>query len=777
MANNNKSDFIDINALFRSYLSKWYWFVLSIAFCVLLGYLYTRKFPRKMAVRANVLIEQENSSPMAALGGMSSLFGSNGKVDDEIFVIGSHSLYRNVVKELDINKIHYVRDGFMKAHLAYPEFPVDVVAPGVADTLGTGIYFTISVNKDGKADIKAKANKKTIADESGVTLPTLLKTEYGDFKVTTTPSYKKGKNLKTVVTFSSYDEAAENLSEFVHSDIASKKGNVINLSVDTPNPLYGKDILNKIIEKYNERGVNEKNIQGEKTATFLESRIKLLAEDLKESETALQSYKEDNGLVDVYAEAKYQIEKRGVVETAMLEIEQQIALLKYTRDFLADTTNYTELIPVTVGNVTTTGKNGSSTNKNAAVQDGISAYNDLVLRRLKLSQNARPNNYAIKELSKQMNVLRKNIRESSEKALENANIALREIKSEKGATENRIGSFPKQEREFTEMYRQREVKQSIYLFLLQKQEENAMLLANAVPKGHIVDEAFVLTRPLGMSRMMVLALAFMFGLVMPPVLLYLRKLLRNKFETREEVEKQVSAPVLGEMCVDRSGRSLVVSETDTSSATELFRLMRTNLLFMLGNADDKVVLVTSTRSGEGKSFISLNLAATLSLLEGKKVLLVGMDIRNPQLANYIGINPVLGLTNYLSSPDVKIDAIIEKVPGIKNLDVIVAGPIPPNPAELLASKNVDNLFAQLRTMYDYIVIDSAPVGMVSDTFTLNRLSNATVYVTRVNYSTMSDLRFIENVYDEKRLNNLSVVVNGTPSKKGYGYGYGRDHKK
>ena len=327
------------------------------------------------------------------------------------------------------------------------------------------------------------------------------------------------------------------------------------------------------------------------------------------------------------------------------------------------------------------------------------------------------------------------------------------------------------------MYRQREVKQSIYLFLLQKQEENAMLLANAVPKGHIVDEAFVLTKPLGMSRMMVLALAFMFGLVMPPVLLYLRKLLRNKFETREEVEKQVSAPVLGEMCVDRSGRSLVVSETDTSSATELFRLMRTNLLFMLGNADDKVVLVTSTRSGEGKSFISLNLAATLSLLEGKKVLLVGMDIRNPQLANYIGINPALGLTNYLSSPDVKIDAIIEKVPGIKNLDVIVAGPIPPNPAELLASKNVDNLFAQLRTMYDYIVIDSAPVGMVSDTFTLNRLSNATVYVTRVNYSTMSDLRFIENVYDEKRLNNLSVVVNGTPSKKGYGYGYGRDHKK
>ena len=181
--------------------------------------------------------------------------------------------------------------------------------------------------------------------------------------------------------------------------------------------------------------------------------------------------------------------------------------------------------------------------------------------------------------------------------------------------------------------------------------------------------------------------------------------------------------------------------------------------------------MTSTRSGEGKSFISLNLAATLSLLEGKRVLLVGMDIRNPQLANYLGINPPLGLTNYLSVSNVTLESIIVPMPGVADCDVIVAGPIPPNPAELLASKKVDELFAKLRTMYDYIIIDSAPVGMVSDTFSLDRVADATVYVTRVNYSTVSDLRYVENIYENNRLKKLSVVVNGTASKKGYGYGY------
>ncbi|MDE6089710.1 MAG: polysaccharide biosynthesis tyrosine autokinase [Duncaniella sp.] len=757
MAKKNASDFIDFNALIKTYLSKWYWFVISVIFCVGLGYLYTRKYQRPMAVRANVLIQQEDSNPMADLGGMGSLFGSKGFVEDEVFVIGSHSLFKNVAKELGINRLHYVSDGFLKSHLAFPEFPVDVVAPAISDTLMSTIIFDVKINDKGRADIKAKVNRDVIAKVKDVALPTELHTIYGDFTVVTTPAYVKGEKLKTKIAFSGYDVAAEEMDKDVMAYRGSKKSNVISLGLNTPNAEYGVAILNKIIEKYNERGINEKNLQGEKTAAFLEDRIDLLSGELNESELAIQKYKEQNRIVDVAAEASYQSSKKGQMESAIFNIEKEIELLKLTREFLVDSINYNALIPTTVAN--------------GGVQSGINSYNTLVFKHLELSQNAHSNSYALRQLTKQMDLLRNNILASSHKALENAELNLRQIKSEQNTIAGKLGNIPSQEREYINMKRQQEIKQEIYLFLLQKQEENAMVLANSIPKGQIIDEAFSLSEPLGVSKKIILVIAFILGLLLPPVVMYVRSLVRSKFDTKEDVQKHVSAPILGEMCIDRSGRSLVVSATDTSSATELFRLIRTNLQFMLGGENDKVVLMTSTRSGEGKSFISLNLAATLSLLEGKRVLLVGMDIRNPQLANYLGINPPLGLTNYLSVSNVTLESIIVPMPGVADCDVIVAGPIPPNPAELLASKKVDELFAKLRTMYDYIIIDSAPVGMVSDTFSLDRVADATVYVTRVNYSTVSDLRYVENIYENNRLKKLSVVVNGTASKKGYGYGY------
>lgn len=271
-----------------------------------------------------------------------------------------------------------------------------------------------------------------------------------------------------------------------------------------------------------------------------------------------------------------------------------------------------------------------------------------------------------------------------------------------------------------------------------------------------------------------MALAFLLGLVFPPIILYIRRLLRSKFETKDEVETLTNIPILGEMCTNKSGNSLVVKPNGSSTAGELFRLIRANLQFVLNGKDDKVVLMTSTISGEGKSFISINLASSLAMLN-KRVLLMGMDIRSPKLAEYLSLNSRHGLTEYLSTDDITLNDIILKEPVQHNMDVIVAGPVPPNPAELLASQRVDDLFAQLRTMYDYIIVDSAPVGMVSDTFSLARVSDATVYVCRANYTSMRDVKFFNNVYSENRLRKMALVVNGTNAKKGYGYGYGQDY--
>jgi capsular exopolysaccharide synthesis family protein len=434
-----------------------------------------------------------------------------------------------------------------------------------------------------------------------------------------------------------------------------------------------------------------------------------------------------------------------------------------TSDFLANPNNAYELIPTNVSNGT--------------VQGGIDSYNSLVMQRMRLLAYAKPDNNTIKLLSEQIDAMRKNITTSINRAYKDLEVTMRDLRTEQATTMGKLSDVPTQEREFLDMKRQQAVKQELYVFLLKRREETAMMLANAVPKGIIVDDAYTLSEPIGLGKKAILFLGLLLGLFLPPVYIYLSKLLRNKFDTRQDVEKIIDAPILGEICNDRSGEALVVSSISTTSCCELFRLLRTNLLFVLNDVNDKVVLMTSTTSGEGKSFIATNLAATLSLLN-KKVLLVGMDIRNPQLAQYLKINPRFGLTQYLSSSEINLDDIITPLPGNNNLSVIVAGPVPPNPAELLTSHRVDELFTTLRERYDYIIVDTAPVGMVSDTFTLDRIADATVYVCRANYTPTNEFRsMVEDIHENNRLKKLSVVVNGTASKRVYTYGYGQKGTK
>lgn len=764
----NQADFIDFHAILKSYLSKWYLFVISAVLCTAVGFIWVKTHPRDVAVRANILISQNEDSPAGdasngMMPSMSALFGSNGFVDDEVFILSSHSLYRKVAKELQINKTHFVKHDLFTTEFAYPNFPVDVVAPEIADTLHTSLVFKIKVNEQGRADIKVKHKRSTVAEEDDVTLPARVKTPYGAFAVIPTSTFPKGHKVNTTVVFSGYEITAEDLTDNVVADIASRNSNVINLSYDTPNGDYGSAVLNEILKKYNERGVSDKNLKAENRATFLNDRIGLLTKDLAAVEQEIQDYKESNGVFNITAEIEYQSKKKGTVEEALLKQEAEVELLKLTREFLADSVRTTEMIPASV--------------QNEQVQKGINDYNTMVIQYIDLAASAKPDNPALKMMLTKMETTRRSILSSSNLALRSAMATLRDMRAQVAEVDSHLGKVPERERRFINLGRAATVKGELYLFLLKRQEENAMMMANSVSKGKIIDEAFTLSEPLGMSPKVILAVAFIIGLILPVFGIYLWKLIRNKFETRADVERKISAPILGEMCIDRSGAVPVVSRDNRSSATELFRLMRTNLQFILGNDTDRVVLLTSTRSGEGKTFISINLAASLSLLEGKRVLLVGMDIRNPQLSNYLNFHPQYGLTNYLASSSISLQQIINPMPGYDSLDLIVAGPVPPNPSEMLASSKVDALFAEFRTMYDYIIVDSAPVGMVSDSFSLARIADATVYVTRVKYSSMSDLRFIESIYSEKRLKNLSVVVNGTNAHKGYGYGYNEKQAK
>jgi len=380
---------------------------------------------------------------------------------------------------------------------------------------------------------------------------------------------------------------------------------------------------------------------------------------------------------------------------------------------------------------------------------------------------------ALKQLDEEIATMHAHVIQGIDTSLKGINMRLGQMQSQANETAGEFSKVPTEEREARELYRQQGIQNTLYTFLLQKREENALVLAATTPKGKIVDHAYAHSTPVKPVPFKIYFLALVAGLLIPVVLLFLKRLLTTKFTSQEELEEIAKAPVVGEICHNRHSSQLVVQDGKTSSIVELFRLLRNNIQFMLPSKDDKVLLVTSSVSGEGKSFVSTNLAASFALL-GKRVALVGMDIRSPKLASMLAMREAPGVTAYLAKHDISLDQIIQPCDQVKGLDVIVGGTIPPNPSELLLTDRVQQLFEELKTRYDMIVVDSAPVAMVSDTFSLSRYANVIVYVTRSNYTKRNHIKYLNTAIQRGQLNHVALVLNDTNPKlsQGYGYGYG-----
>ncbi len=756
--NNNSNEFIDVKGLLTGYAKRWYWFLISVIICGACAYVYVKKHPRESMIRSSILVVQDEGTANI-LDGLGGLFGADPYVQDEIFVITSHSVLKTVAQMTGANKTHYVKTGFLSRNFEYPDFPVDVYAdPQVIDTLQATLDFKVVVDKAGnKADVVVKAKGKKLGDLENLTLPATINTIYGKFVVAKTEHYKPGKELTTWVSITGYDSAGEDLTEDLMTEIASKKSNVIELAIKTTNPEYGCAILNTTMQVYNNRGIEEKNQRAEKTAAFIAERLALVANELNSAEDRVEKYKEGNRIVDVGTEAVLNTQLKTEAEARLLELRTRQEILNMTLQFLSQDANKYELMPVQGLDL---GSTGSS----------VTAYNQLIIRRMNLLNGAKPGNIAVKELDQQIDVMRVNILEAIRQTMASNNVAIKDVQAKANTAISKLGNVPTQEREFINLKRQQELKQTLYMFLLQRSEETAMLIANAIPKGQVIDQAYELRDPVGMGKFSILAIAILIGLLIPIVILYIYGLLRSRMDGRADIEKITSLPIIGEMCTDKSGHALIVSRESTSSAAELFRMIRTNLQFVMGNPDDKVVMVTSSMSGEGKSFISINLAASLAL-SGNSVVLVGLDIRKPQLANYLGIPSAPGVSQFLANSQMSVADIVKTVPDAENLSVIVAGPIPPNPGELMTSPRVGELINELRNRYDYVVLDTAPIGMVSDSFNLSQYIDATIFVVRDKVTRLQDVRFLNQVSKDGRLKRTNILINGTSARKGYGYGY------
>lgn len=760
-----KSDIIDIRGLLQQYKAKWYLFAISIICCVALALFYSKIKRPVYEVTAHVLIDTGENDPMSSLS-LGGLLGATNYVDDEIFIISSHSLYTNVAKELGLDRKRVFRTGFMQNVTMVKDYPLDIIVPQeFADTTRATITFKLKVDPDGKADVKAIGPKKVqLADIKNANLPLIINTIYGNFTLLPTACYTPGEKYKGVITVKGYQGAAEDLDEDIQAFIANKRTHVIELLYPTDDPEFGKQVLNTVMAKYDERVIGTKNEQGNKTLDFLDSRIARLGEELAGYENQYQQFKESNNIVDIKADTEFNYAVKGELAQRLSETEGLLEIDRIAVDFIKTPGNEYSMIPIS---------------PNQGVNAMIVTYNELAVKRLQLMSNAKEENLQVKNIEKQMDAMRANIAKSLETNYNNTLAMVNELRAQMNKTNASLSHLPNNTRVSLIMSRDINLKARLYILLLEKREETAVMISNAVSKGVVVDPAFVPSKPVSMGRIKLVAIALVLGFLFPILFLYLRKILLGKPESRQEIEGIIEAPVIGEVSTSKAGTPLVVTSNSTSSTVELFKLIRTNLQLMLKKDHLKVVMVTSSQSGEGKSFISINVAASLALT-GKRVLLVGLDIRKPMLATYLNLPPDHpGLTNYLADEDLSFDAIVQHIPRVPGLDVVPAGIIPPNPAEMLLDTRLQEFFKVACVRYDYVIVDSAPVGMVSDSFSVADMMDASIYVTRIGTTLYRDLNFLNSVYREGRLPKMTVVINGTKTTRGYGYGYGsvEDHGK
>lgn len=767
--------FVDFSAIFGELKRYWWLFLASILVCLIGAGLYIYVSEPVYLVMSKVLISQDDDSSNGS-GGMGAKLLSNlsigggTNVDDELIVFASHDLHAQVAKELRTNCTYIEKANLLKKIDRYKDSPIEISAIGnVLDTLKRGLKFKVSINKAGD-EIKIKVKQglfKTLNDVKADRFPVSVETQYGVFVVDTTKYYKQGESLDMTAAVFGYELKAEDYDDNLSVGLVSKKSNGISITTKETNVQRGCDVINKLVSLYNQRCQAEKDEMAVNTGKFIDERLVLIYDELSKSEADIENYKQKHGISDMSIELGTLVEKRELSENARVQLETQYSIVNMIKDFIADSKNDGSLIPFTA-NLSGSG-NGSGSDAS------IEAYNALLMERLKLKNSAKENNVALKLLDEQIAAMKVNVQSNVDRALESLKIQLNDAREQESYAKGALSGLPTSEREARELYRQQGIKHTLYTYLLQKREENALVLAATTPKGKVVDSAYAHSEPISLSKFVILFIALCIGLVLPLAFIYVKRLLNTKFTTQDELENIVSVPVLGEICHNRHRSSLVVRAGKTSSIVELFRLLRNNVQFMLPNLDDKVILVTSSVSGEGKSFVSLNLASSFALL-GKKVALVGMDIRSPKLHEYLGINPRPGVTTYLSKSDVVLPDIVQHLNDVENLDVIVGGPIPPNPSELLLTTRVKELIDALREEYDFVIIDSAPMAMVSDTFSLARYANAVVYVSRANYTKRHFIKYLNEVVANGQLHNVAAVLNDTNPRysMGYGYGYGSE---
>ncbi|MBP1617522.1 MAG: ptk [Bacteroidetes bacterium] len=771
-AYDEQEDGIDIREILLYYLRYWKWFVASILVFLFLGGLVYLSWTRSYQVSTSVLIKEEGSkaSASSAISNLEDLglLSTTNNVDNEIAVFSSPNLIRQTIDTLGLFTTYFEKGLFRQTEV-YKQCPYTVELDGISPhRLKGDAKIVISQTSKGFVYVSGvyQIKKKKYDFPSGeYKLPCAIKipSEKGRIIIDLRPVDENNplESLESdyIVNIANTQAEVENITSQISVESTSKTSSVLDIILRSGNAYKSVDILRKIVEIYNSNNVEESNVIAYNTSRFVNDRLLDISTELKSIENKVVSFKKEQGITDVGAETKVFLEQNADIEKKRVEAETQLKLVQLIEDYINKNENHNKLIP----------NLGISDEGLASI---IGEYNNMLLSYDRIERSSSEDNPVRARALASLKNMRQNIQSAVLNVKKAMNINKRDLADQANLLTSRKGSIPQQEYGLTEILRQQQVIQAIYIFLMQTREQSNITLAATSDKAKVITDPIIPPTPVSPKRNLILIAFFFIGLIVPVLVIYIRDLFKVNISSREELERLATPNVIGEIARSEEGEIMVVRRNSTSPIVELFRSLRNNLQFILSEPGKKVILVTSTIPNEGKTFVAINLAASFALSD-KKVLLIGMDIRNPQLAVDMNFTKGKGLTSFLTG-DEKWGNLLSHIPEYPNLDILQAGVIPPNPNELLMKPILFELFKELRVEYDIVVIDSAPLGVVSDTLLIAKHADATVYVTRENVTPKAVVDFINSIYKDKRLSNPYLVINDVntiDNKKKYGYKY------
>lgn len=746
------SDGLDVKQILLRLLDHWYWIALSVFLCLALSYLYGKYKTPYYKISARVLVNDEKKGSGLSgggdlLGDIGGLLGTKSTVDNEAEILKTRHLMEEVVKDMNLNITYYRKGTIKNVELYESPYQVKVLVP--LDTI-KATEVQVSFAEKGKVAVTADGLDTLVAFDHSFTIPDVGVVQIAENAAVSPANEKYNFRIMSV------DARVIDLMTALTVEVKNKQVTIIDLALNHPVPKKGEDILGKLIEKYVEANLKDKNEVADSTVKFIQNRLVHISGELGGLEGNIQNFKQKNNLADMSEQSKLLVQTTGQYVNELGKVETQISVLSSLQSYLKDAGKNKKVLP------------SSLIPTDMVFNGAVEKYNALTLERARRMIGLTESNPSILLMDKEISNARADIETNIATTLNGFLITRNRISEQMKKAEGQVRNVPQMERNYLNLARQQQIKQELYIFLMQKSEETAISKTANIANSRTIDPAKSEIKPFSPKKAYVYLFGLMAGLAIPLGLMYLKDLLNDKVQLKDDVTTATKVPVIGE--ISHQDESMGIADSSRSAISEQFRALRTNLSFFFKNKNEKVILLTSSVSGEGKSFIAINLGHILALAN-KKVLLMELDLRKPGLSAKLKLPGTIGFTNYIANSELKTDDIIMPLKIQENLFMVSSGPIPPNPAELLLSERTQSLMEELKQQFDYIIIDAPPIGIVTDAQLMASYADVCIYVVRQNYTLKKQLTIVEELEKSQKMKGLSIVINDIQATKGYGYGY------